>query len=460
MKIVSYTMINNEANVIESFVRYNIAFIDEMIFIDNGCTDNSIPILRALISEGLNIKIFDESLQPLNLSYIENKYIKIAIEAEKADLVIPLDADEYISANINPRIALESLDMNCIHYIYWKWFVMTENDDSNELFIPQRMQYRISKFAWNYADGTPVTKVLIPANYFINQKLRVSAGHHTVYGNNEFKINNNTEIFQAHYRGTSDIQLLEKLYCYTMRDISAMNNNFETAQRTNQKSIIDSKKFEIHKAAMDASYGGYPKDIVKDPIDLKWLPKESFQIKYRELSEQKLEDIVYGTGCEMAIKYYNLEREKKERAFLKPIIFWLDGVDGKGAVMPNPSNKLTYLTAMTNTRAYLTDYPEIRFLKANHRLILTGEWIKFMPCDYIVIPDTVDYESVKEKIVSMGINKKILSWSDYKSQIGFLKSTWCKVGIISGMLENIRLNMKQNGWKHTKQRIVYKLKGK
>ena len=101
MKIVSYTMINNEANVIESFVRYNIAFIDEMIFIDNGCTDNSIPILRALISEGLNIKIFDESLQPLNLSYIENKYIKIAIEAEKADLVIPLDADEYISANIN-----------------------------------------------------------------------------------------------------------------------------------------------------------------------------------------------------------------------------------------------------------------------------------------------------------------------------------------------------------------------
>ena len=31
----------------------------------------------------------------------------------------------------------------------------------------------------------------------------------------------------------------------------------------------------------------------------------------------------------MAVRAYNLERSKKEKKFLKPIILWLDGIRGE-----------------------------------------------------------------------------------------------------------------------------------
>lgn len=51
MKIVSFTMVNNEAEIIESFVRYNYNFVDQMVIIDNGCTDNTIEIINRLKRE-------------------------------------------------------------------------------------------------------------------------------------------------------------------------------------------------------------------------------------------------------------------------------------------------------------------------------------------------------------------------------------------------------------------------
>ena len=52
MKIVSLTMVGNESEIIESFIRYNSHFIDKMIFVSTCCIDNTLLIIRNLISEG------------------------------------------------------------------------------------------------------------------------------------------------------------------------------------------------------------------------------------------------------------------------------------------------------------------------------------------------------------------------------------------------------------------------
>ena len=49
MKIVSITTIKNEADIIESFIRYHSHIMDLMIFLNNGSTDNSEYILQQLI---------------------------------------------------------------------------------------------------------------------------------------------------------------------------------------------------------------------------------------------------------------------------------------------------------------------------------------------------------------------------------------------------------------------------
>ena len=56
-KIVSVSMVKNEADVIESFVRHACTFVDEMYICDHKSTDGTLEILKSLQSEGLPIKI-------------------------------------------------------------------------------------------------------------------------------------------------------------------------------------------------------------------------------------------------------------------------------------------------------------------------------------------------------------------------------------------------------------------
>lgn len=126
MKIVSFTMVNNESEIIESFIRYNYNFIDLMVIIDNGCTDNTINIIYNLINEGYNIIVYDESLEPYNQFELDNKYLNKIIKDFSPDIIIPLDADEFLTGDENPRNILEQLSLNKIYYIYWQWFIITE----------------------------------------------------------------------------------------------------------------------------------------------------------------------------------------------------------------------------------------------------------------------------------------------------------------------------------------------
>lgn len=126
MKIISFTMVNNESEIIESFIRYNYNFIDEMVIIDNGCTDNTMQIIFNLIKEGYKISVYDESLEAYNQYRLDNKYLTKIIAEKNPDLIIPLDADEFLTADSNPRKLLEQLDLEKIHYVNWQWFVMTK----------------------------------------------------------------------------------------------------------------------------------------------------------------------------------------------------------------------------------------------------------------------------------------------------------------------------------------------
>ncbi|MGC4431616.1 glycosyltransferase family 2 protein, partial [Streptococcus suis] len=106
-----------------------------------------------LIKEGYKISVYDESLEAYNQYRLDNKYLTKIIAEKNPDLIIPLDADEFLTADSNPRKLLEQLDLEKIHYVNWQWFVMTKKDDINESFIPRRMQYCFEKPVWHHSDG-------------------------------------------------------------------------------------------------------------------------------------------------------------------------------------------------------------------------------------------------------------------------------------------------------------------
>lgn len=453
MKIVSFTMVNNESEIIESFIRYNYNFVDQMVIIDNGCTDNTITIVNKLVNEGFNIVVFDESLEAYNQFRLDNKYLTKIIDEFDADIIIPLDADEFLTGENNPRDIIEKLALDRIYYVNWQWFVMTPNDDENELFIPKRMQYCIEKKAWNYSDGAKVTKTIIPASYYKDMHLTLSMGHHTVFGNPKCKIEELSNLWLAHYRAISELQIVSKICCYTMRDIATMDNNHETAQRTNQMAMIERGE-NMKDVAIDVSRGGYGEKSIFSPINLSYCNKNSLDIKYASLSNETLEARVMKTGQEMAIKAYNIERNIKEKPFLKPVIFVLDGVKEGECVNPDPSNKLTILTERFNVRGYITIRPEIKFLKTNYRLIVTPEVVKFLPHSYIVIPPTMDFQKTMNELVDHGANsKEIISYSEYINKIGIFGVIFSYIIFVPNMISRVRKYLVRNGLSNTLTKI-------
>lgn len=459
MKIVSFTMVNNESEIIESFIRYNYNFLDEMYIIDNGCTDNTIKILHNLINDGYKIVIYDESLEAYDQFRLDNKYLNKIIKESDPDLIIPLDADEFIiSDHKDPRKEMEKLSLDKIYYVNWQWYVMTEKDDVKETFIPRRLKYCLKRTVWNYSDGTPVTKVILPARYFKEKKLTMSMGHHTVYGDKSIAIEEINNIKLAHYRAISEEQLVYKTCCYTMRDIATMGNNIETAQRTNQLAKIESG-ISMHDAAIEASYAGYPKEIKENQIDLSFCEPDSLTIKYSDLSSESIAERIMRTGQEMAIRSYNLERKLKEYIWLEPIVLWLDGVRKTDVFLPDPSNESTFLVAKYNVRAYLTMQEEIKFLKCNYRLLVNPEQVKFIPHQFIVVPSTCDVEDVRMKLHNGGFSTdRVISVGEYRKKLGLIKCFYSDLLVVPGMIVRIKKYIGRNGVNGTVRKIKERLR--
>ncbi len=452
MKIVSFTMVNNESEIIESFIRYNYNFFDDMIIIDNGSTDSTVDIINNLIDDGFRIILYDESLEPYNQFALDNKYLDLTIKQLNPDIIIPLDADEFITGDENPRNLLESLDLNCIYYVHWQWYVLTEKTDMSKDFIPERLTYCFDKFAWNYSDGKPVTKTIIPANYFSKNHLKLSMGHHKVFGNNNVKIKEINNIFLAHYRIISTNQLIYKTCCYTLRDIATMTNNVETAQRTNQMFMIENGD-NLKEAAIKASYGGYSCKIVHSPLKMDYCKKDSNIIQYKKNIDDMLMRIMK-TGREMAIRVYNLERERKEKCLLDPIVICLDGVRGDECIFPNPSNHITIMTSMYNVRGYFTTHEEIRMLKVNYRLIVTSKELKFLPYKYLIIPKTLNYDKTSKRLIKLGVpSNKIISEEKYKKTLSIFLYVYIVFRFLPSVIYQFYLYSKRNGYKETIKKV-------
>lgn len=453
MKIISFTMVNNESEIIESFIRYNYNFFDEMVIIDNGCTDNTIHIINNLIREGYKITIFDESLESYNQFRLDNKYLNYIIKEKNPDIIVPLDADEFITGDANPRELMEQLPLNSIYYVHWQWYVLSEFDDVKQDFIPLRMQYCLDREPWNYSDGTKVTKTIIPTKYYVENKLTLSMGHHTVFGLGNIKITELDNIKLAHYRAISELQIVSKTCCYTMRDIATMSNNYETAQRTNQLQLIESGA-DISGVVNKVSYGGYDCNAVLRPLNLSYCDKDSLCIKYPELAHETLSERVMKTGREMAIKVYNLEREKNHYPFVSPIIVWMDGIRGDECIFPNPSISATLAVERYNVIGYVTDCKEIKYLKANFRLIVGPEEVKFLPHDYIVVPNTVDIETVYKILGDSGLDtNRILTLEEYKRRLGIVKRIFTLFMMAPHMFKRAKNYVQRNGIKVTIQKL-------
>lgn len=174
MKIVSITQVKNESDIIESFIRYHLNIVDEMIILENGSSDETPIIINNLIKENLPIKLINDSdfyyTQDIKTTALLNK----AVKEYGADLVLILDVDEFIinDNNENPRKILESINLKNYYLIKWTTYIPTPNDDYNIKFIPQRITHRRDENLEQFY------KVIVPKDIVNQYDIKVAMGSH------------------------------------------------------------------------------------------------------------------------------------------------------------------------------------------------------------------------------------------------------------------------------------------
>jgi hypothetical protein len=103
MRLVGVTMVRNEADIIEAFVRHNLAIVDAIAVVDHGSVDGTSEILHALAAEGVALTIESDATLEQRQPEVLTRLARAEF-ARGADVVFPLDADEFLKVPDRPRL--------------------------------------------------------------------------------------------------------------------------------------------------------------------------------------------------------------------------------------------------------------------------------------------------------------------------------------------------------------------
>lgn len=121
--IVVVSMVRNEADIIESFVRHNLQFADRLYIVNHRSSDATKDILQQLLQEGLPIVLQECGCQEQAQAEVMTHLAKLAAE-DGADLILPLDADEFLIGDAGRsmegcREILDSLTFDRVYALDW-----------------------------------------------------------------------------------------------------------------------------------------------------------------------------------------------------------------------------------------------------------------------------------------------------------------------------------------------------
>lgn len=180
MRLVAVSIVKNEADIIEAFVRHTRAWVDHHLVFDHDSTDGTREILGALQREGLPLSLFtDDALGNLQQTR-SNELSRLAVTRFAADWILPLDADEILTGP--GRAALEThlaaaarerpLSLQLVDY------VPTAEDDANELNPVLRLRYR-------QKSPSPTKKLILSSALVQDARNLTGKGSHEVHRDGE-----------------------------------------------------------------------------------------------------------------------------------------------------------------------------------------------------------------------------------------------------------------------------------
>ena len=210
MKICAITMVRNEADVIESFIRYGLSHYDQMVVLDNGSTDNTPLILNKIIEEGKNIEVIHFPSSGKELGLFINELFSYAIKKYEPDFIVPIDADEFLEAKGNPRDVISTLSPKYVYIIPWRTYVPIVMPEYPEFVLKLMTHYRDIRYE-------KYTKVIIPTQLAKQYPLTINVGNHDVAGIDPTLVKTLNGVWMGHFPIRSQEQFRSKIIAGVVR---------------------------------------------------------------------------------------------------------------------------------------------------------------------------------------------------------------------------------------------------
>jgi Glycosyl transferase family 2 len=175
-KIAGLAMVRNEADIIESFVRYNLKFLDEIIIVLHSPLDDTPRIVSQLKAEGLPLVVEHNHELGFNKADWMNKVARDVLSTRRADFLFMLDADEFIKSPSRVYLdeAISAIPVGATAALKWESYIPTPDDISTERNVIKRIQHRSAK------EGNPICKVTLCKRFADDASLTIADGNHAV----------------------------------------------------------------------------------------------------------------------------------------------------------------------------------------------------------------------------------------------------------------------------------------
>lgn len=273
-KVFSISMVKNEADIIESFVRYHLHILDGMVILDHGSTDNTPNILEKIQSEGLPIFVKRNVDIQYNQAEITTKLLYETIDQHNPDLVFCLDADEFITcpySSGNPRQLINTLDLNELYHVDLLRYFPEKVENKDELFIPKKLIQCQKEIEHGH-------KVVISKNIVKKYLPEVMMGNHGCSFNkvnaNDLKSYMINGLFLAHYPIRSIEHLKSKVLTGWISNLTRHNRH--EVEGHHWRTMFNKLKGNINTEDFHEIFNIPP--LEKKPINLSFC--KGIEIKY------------------------------------------------------------------------------------------------------------------------------------------------------------------------------------
>lgn len=230
-KIVLVTMVKNEADIIESFVRHSLTFADEIIVANHMSNDRTREILASLLQEGLPLTIHDLHEVELAHGLVMTRLMWEAIEEHGADIVLPADADEFLvntETEESCSAILGRLDTGKVHQLEWRLYEPLYQHEGEGEFLLSRP----CKRGRSLASGQ---KCIVGARAAREQRFRLIQGCHYAYWGDpqgrkqSVPMEPVPHIHAAHFHWRSDEQYASKVATSWLNNVARYTVHTPTA---------------------------------------------------------------------------------------------------------------------------------------------------------------------------------------------------------------------------------------